>query len=81
MALYVRAGLDLILRNFVRTCLTADECLTADPVVASSIPARSHTFVEIDYEIISKDILLPSTDSSKKGYCHLQVKVYARSTG
>ena len=24
-------------------------CLTADPGVASSIPARSHTFVEIDF--------------------------------
>ena len=33
-------------------------CLTADPGVASSIPARSHTFVEIDYEIISTVILL-----------------------
>ena len=28
-------------------------CLTVDPGVASSIPARSHTFVEIDHEIIS----------------------------
>ena len=28
-------------------------CLTADPGVASSIPARSHTFMEIDHEIIS----------------------------
>ena len=27
-------------------------CLTAIPGVASSIPARSHTFVEIDHEII-----------------------------
>ena len=31
------------------TCLATDACLTADPGVASSIPARSHTFVEIDY--------------------------------
>ena len=29
-----------------------------DPGVASSIPARSHTFVEIDHEIISMVILL-----------------------
>ena len=29
------------------------ECLTADPGVASSIPVRPHTFVEIDHEIIS----------------------------
>ena len=35
-------------------------CLTADPGVASSIPAQSHTFVEIDHEIISTAILLLS---------------------
>ena len=29
------------------TCLATDACLTADPGVASSIPARYHTFVEI----------------------------------
>ena len=40
------------------TCLATDASLTADPGVASSIPARSHTFVEIDYEIISTVILL-----------------------
>ena len=40
------------------TCLATDACLTADPGVASSIPARYHTFVEIDYEIISTVILL-----------------------
>ena len=40
-------------------------CLTADPGVASSIPAQSHTFVEIDHEIISMAILLPSTDSRR----------------
>ena len=34
------------------TCLATDASLTADPGVASSIPARSHTFVEIDHEII-----------------------------
>ena len=37
------------------TCLTADTCLTA-------YQARSHTFVEIDHEIISTTILLPSAD-------------------
>ena len=47
------------------TCLAADMCLTADPGVASVIPARSHTFVEIDHEIISMVILLPSTDSRR----------------
>ena len=63
------------------TCLATDACLTADPVVASLIPARSHTFVEIDHEIISTVILLPSAESFKKGCCQLQVKVCARSTG
>ena len=38
-------------------------CLTADPGAASSIPAQSHTFVEIDHEIISTAILLGSADS------------------
>ena len=62
------------------TCL-ADVCLTADPGVASSIPARSHTFSEIDHEIISMVILLPSADSFKKGCCQLQAKVCAQITG
>ena len=35
------------------TCLATDASLSADPGVASSTPARSHTFVEIDHEIIS----------------------------
>ena len=38
------------------TCRATD---ATDPGVASSIPARSHTFVEIDHEIISMVILLP----------------------
>ena len=42
------------------TCLATDACLTADPGVASSIPGWFHTFVEIDHEIISTVILLPS---------------------
>ena len=63
------------------TCLATDACLTAIPGVASSIPARSHTFVEIDHEIISTVILLPSADSFKKGFCQLQTKVCARITG
>ena len=63
------------------TCLATDACLTADPGVASSIRARSHTFVEIDLEIISTVILLPSAESFKKGCCQLQAKVCARSTG
>ena len=63
------------------TCLATDASLTADPGVASSIPVWSHTFVEIDHEIISSVILLPSTESFKKGCCQLQAKVCARSTG
>ena len=62
------------------TCLATDASLTADQGVASLIPARSHTFVEIDHEIISTVILLPSTESFKKGCCQLQAKVCARST-
>ena len=54
---------------------------SADPGVASSTPARSHTFVEIDHEIISTVILLPSADSFKKGCCQLQAKVCAQITG
>ena len=63
------------------TCLATDACLTAYPGVASSIPVRSHTFVEIDHEIISTVILLPSADLFKKGCCQLQAKVCARITG
>ena len=40
-------------------------CLIADPGVSSSIPAGSHTLVEIDHEIISTAILLPSADSRR----------------
>ena len=61
------------------TCLATDACLTAG--VASLIPVRSHTFVEIDHEIISTVILLPSADLFKKGCCQLQAKVCARITG
>ena len=51
-----RAGPGRVVQSV--TCLTADMCLTADPGVASSIPARSHTFMDIDHEIISTVILL-----------------------
>ena len=40
-------------------------CLTADPGFASLIPTRSHTFVEIDREIISTAVLFPSADSRR----------------
>ena len=62
-------------------CLATDASLTADPGVASSIPARSNTFVEIDHEVISTVILLPSAESFKKGCCQLQAKECARITG
>ena len=39
--------------------------LPADPGLASLIPARSHTFTEIDHEIFSTAILLPSADSRR----------------
>ena len=63
------------------TGLATDACLTADPGIASLIPARSHTFVEIDHEIISTVILLLSADSFKKGCYQLQAKVCARNPG
>ena len=47
------------------TCLAADTCLTAIPGVESLIPDRFHTFEEIDHEIISTAILLPSADSRR----------------
>ena len=56
------------------TCLATDVCLNADPGVSSSIPVRSHTFVEIDHETISTVILLPSADLFTKGCCQLQAK-------
>ena len=60
--------------------LTTDAHLTVDPGVTSSIPARSHTFVEIDHEMIFTVIFLPSADSFKKGCCQLQAKVCAQIT-
>ena len=45
--------------------LAANMCLTADPGDTSLIPIRSHTFVEIDHEIISAVILLPTADSRR----------------
>ena len=62
------------------TCLATDACLTADPGVASSIPVRSHTFVEIDHENVYGHSP-PSADSFKKGCCQLQAKVCAQITG
>ena len=54
------------------TCLAIDACLTADSGVVSSIPGRYHTFVEIEHELISTVIFLPSAVSFKRGCCQLQ---------
>ena len=51
------------------TCQTTDACLTTDLGIASSIPARSHSLVEINHEIAPTVILLPSADLFKKGCC------------
>ena len=73
-------GIILILKKV--TCLATDVCLAADSGVESSIRAPSHIFEqEIDHEIISTVILLPSAESFKKGCCQLQGKVCTRSTG
>ena len=57
------------------TRLTTDTYPPVDPGVASSIPARSHTFMEIAHEIISTAILLPSAESLKKGCCQYMHEV------
>ena len=44
--------------------------LTADTGVESSIPAGSHTFLGIGFEIISTIILLPLIVSYKRKYVH-----------
>ena len=45
----------------IKTLHPRDKIMSKD-----SIPARSHTFVEIDHEIISTVILLPSADLSRR---------------
>ena len=62
-------------------CLATDTSLTANPGAFRLIPARSHTFVEIDHWIINMAILLPSAESCKKGCFQLLTKICARSTG
>ena len=56
------------------TCLATDASLTADPGVPSLIPAWSHTFIEIDREIISTVILLPAAESFKKDFVSYKLK-------
>ena len=54
------------------TCLATETSLTADPGVLSLIPAQSsNTFLEIDREIVSTVILLPFSESFKKGCCQV----------
>ena len=60
---------------------TTDAHLTEEPGIPNWIPARSHTFVEIDHEIISMVILLPFAEAFKKCCCQLQAKLCARITG
>ena len=59
-------------------CLTADTvtCLAADSGVASSILGGSHTILEIDHEIISTAILLPSAGSKRVGVSYKQTYVH-----
>ena len=44
----------------------ADMCLTGDPGVVSLIPARLHTFVEVDHEMICTAILLLPLNHSRR---------------
>ena len=50
-------------------------------IQGSRVGSRPGLSAEIDHEIISTVILLPSTDSFKKGCCKIQAKVCAQSTG
>ena len=47
----------------------------------SDCRSRGREFEEIDHEMISTVILLPSADLFKKDCCQLQAKVCARITG
>ena len=49
--------------------------LTADPGVVSSIPARSHTLMEIDHEIISTFIQEGLSSVTSKSMCKKYVPV------
>ena len=60
--------------------LATDASLTADPGVLNLIPAQSHTFIEIDHEIISTVILLSSAESFKEG-CYPPTKSEGYSFG
>ena len=80
MASYDKSYFDMVIKikqGSVAQSVT-DSSVTANPMIASSILARSHTFVEIDHERISTVILLPSAESFKISCCQLQAKVCAQ---
>ena len=53
-------------RSTVDNVSAIDASLTPDPRVVSLMLAKSHTFVEIDHEIISTAILIPSAEHSRR---------------
>ena len=57
------------------TCLATDASLTAGPGTELD-PGPVPYFREIDHEIISRVILLPSSDSFKKGCCQSYKQKY-----
>ena len=61
------------------TCPATDVCLTADPGVASLIQARSHIFVEVDYEVPYTVILLTSARVFNKIFCKRPNTSFRRS--
>ena len=58
-------GLHCLLMSHKKGARFIYTCLTADPGVMSLILAWSYTFLEIDHEIISTAIILPSDDSRR----------------
>ena len=63
------------------SCLTIDVRLTADPEVLRLILAWSHTFVDIDNEIILWSFSSLLRINSRWVFCQLQAKVYVGITG
>ena len=68
-------------RDRTATCLITAVCLTADSGLVSLILGGSHTFLDIDHEMISMVIIIPSPDSFKKCCCQIEVKLHAQITG
>ena len=64
---YVCISFNIFLSFYLPGRVARDASLTAYPGVVSSIPAQSHTFVEIDREIISTVILLPFAEIIQEG--------------